>query len=57
MASSIAEFGFTNPILVGADNDIIAGRGRLLAAKKLELKDSFLDLDMLLCPMRRLANF
>lgn len=39
IASSIAEFGFTNPILVGADNDIIAGHGRLLAAQRLELKD------------------
>ncbi|SDR40001.1 site-specific DNA-methyltransferase [Pseudovibrio sp. Tun.PSC04-5.I4] len=38
IASSIAEFGFTNPILVGADNDIIAGHGRLLAAQRLELK-------------------
>ena len=39
IASSIAEFGFTNPILVGADNDIIAGHGRLLAAQKLELNE------------------
>ncbi|KZL09080.1 site-specific DNA-methyltransferase [Pseudovibrio sp. Ad26] len=39
IASSIAEFGFTNPILIGADNDIIAGHGRLLAAQRLELPD------------------
>ncbi|KZL02645.1 site-specific DNA-methyltransferase [Pseudovibrio sp. Ad26] len=38
IASSIAEFGFTNPILVGAENDIIAGHGRLLAAQRLELE-------------------
>ncbi|SFK16776.1 ParB-like nuclease domain-containing protein [Pseudovibrio ascidiaceicola] len=37
IASSIAEFGFTNPILVGADNNIIAGHGRLLAAQLLKL--------------------
>jgi ParB-like chromosome segregation protein Spo0J len=31
IAASIAEFGFTNPILIGADDVIIAGHGRLLA--------------------------
>jgi DNA modification methylase len=35
IAASITEFGFTNPILTGADNIIIAGHGRLLAAQKL----------------------
>lgn len=35
VASSIKEFGFTNPILIDGDNGIIAGHGRLLAAKKL----------------------
>ncbi|KZL21949.1 site-specific DNA-methyltransferase [Pseudovibrio sp. Ad37] len=39
IASSIAEFGFTNPILVGADNNIIAGHGRLLAAQLLKLAE------------------
>lgn len=39
IAASIREFGFTNPILVGADNDIIAGHARLLAAEKLALKE------------------
>ena len=39
IASSIKEWGFTNPILVDAHNEIIAGHGRLLAAKKLNLKD------------------
>jgi DNA modification methylase len=29
------EFGWTNPILVGADNDVIAGHARLLAARQL----------------------
>lgn len=37
IAASIAEFGFTNPILVGADRVIIAGHGRLLAAERLGL--------------------
>lgn len=32
IAASIAEFGFTNPILVGDDDVIIAGHGRLMAA-------------------------
>ena len=37
IAASIAEFGFTNPILVGEDNVIVAGHGRLLAARSLGL--------------------
>lgn len=37
--ASIKEFGFTNPILVGGDNVIIAGHGRLLAAQRLGLKE------------------
>lgn len=37
IAGSIAEFGFVNPILVGDDNVIIAGHGRLMAAQKLGL--------------------
>jgi hypothetical protein len=39
IAASIAEFGFTNPILIGADDVIIAGHGRLLAAKLLGLSE------------------
>lgn len=35
LMGSIKEFGFVNPILVGDDNVIIAGHGRLLAAQKL----------------------
>src|SRR5450631_1614000 len=35
IAASIREFGFTNPILVDGENGIIAGHGRLLAARKL----------------------
>ena len=37
--ASIKEFGFTNPILIGSDNVIIAGHGRLLAAQRLGLKE------------------
>ena len=47
IAASIKEFGWTNPILVDGANGIIAGHGRLMAARKLgytevptiELKD------------------
>jgi hypothetical protein len=39
IAASIKEFGWTNPILVDGQNGIIAGHGRLLAARKLGHKD------------------
>jgi DNA modification methylase len=39
IAASIKEFGWTNPILVDAENGIIAGHGRLMAARKLGYKD------------------
>lgn len=39
IASSIREFGFLSPVLIDKDYNIIAGHGRVLAAKKLELKD------------------
>jgi len=35
IAASIKEFGWTNPILVDGSNGIIAGHGRLMAARKL----------------------
>jgi DNA modification methylase len=35
IAASIAEFGFNNPVLVDKDGGIIAGHGRVLAARKL----------------------
>lgn len=38
IAGSIAEFGFVNPVLIGGDNIIIAGHGRVMAAKKLGLE-------------------
>lgn len=37
IAASIREFGFTNPILVDSADGIIAGHGRLMAAKRLGL--------------------
>src|SRR5437899_2856397 len=37
IAGSIVEFGFNNPILVDTNAGIIAGHGRLLAARKLNL--------------------
>src|ERR1035438_3309311 len=39
LAASIAEFGFNNPILVDTKSGIIAGHGRLLAARKLQLAE------------------
>ena len=38
IAASIKEFGFTNPVLVGESNDVIAGHGRILAAEKLGIE-------------------
>ena len=39
IAASIRQFGFVNPILVGADNMIIAGHGRLAAAQLIEMRE------------------
>jgi DNA modification methylase len=39
IAASIVEFGFTNPILVDSNAGIVAGHGRLLAARKLGLAE------------------
>ncbi len=39
IVASIREFGFTNPILIDPDGAIIAGHGRLLAAKAMALAD------------------
>lgn len=39
IAASITEFGFNNPILVDSKAGIIAGHGRLLAARKLQLAE------------------
>jgi DNA modification methylase len=39
IAASIAEFGFLNPILVDTQRGIVAGHGRLLAARMLQLAE------------------
>ena len=39
IAASMKEFGWTNPILVDADDGMIAGHARLLAAQKLGMKE------------------
>lgn len=35
IAASIKEFGFTNPVLIDGEGGIIAGHGRVMAARKL----------------------
>ena len=37
--NSIKEFGFTNPVLLDKNNEIIAGHGRVLASKKMGIKE------------------
>ena len=39
IAASISEFGFTNPVLIDQDNGIIAGHGRVEAAKKISMDE------------------
>ena len=39
LAASIVEFGWTNPILVDGENGVIAGHGRLLAARRLGMTE------------------
>jgi ParB-like chromosome segregation protein Spo0J len=39
VAASIREFGFTNPVLIDAEDGIIAGHGRVMAARKLGLTE------------------
>ena len=39
IADSIREFGFPNPIIVDSENSVVAGHGRLEAAKSLRLTD------------------
>jgi len=39
IAASIREFGFTNPVLVDGDGGIIAGHGRVLAARKMGMAE------------------
>ena len=39
IAASVREFGWTNPVLVDGENGIIAGHGRILAARKLGMDE------------------
>ena len=39
LAASIREFGFVNPVLIDKDFNVIAGHGRIMAAKKLGLSE------------------
>ena len=39
IAASIREFGFTNPVLIDADNGIIAGHGRVMGARQLQMTE------------------
>ncbi len=54
LASSIVEFGWTQPILVDGANGIIAGHGRLAAARKLDLLEvPVIELGHLSPPQKR----
>jgi hypothetical protein len=39
IAASIKEFGFLNPVIIDGDNGIVAGHGRVMAAKKLGMDE------------------
>jgi ParB-like chromosome segregation protein Spo0J len=39
IAASVREFGFTNPVLIDDQEGIIAGHGRVLAARKLQMTE------------------
>jgi hypothetical protein len=39
IAASIREWGWTNPVLLGEDGTIIAGHGRVLAARRLRIRE------------------
>lgn len=39
IAASIKEFGFLSPVIIDGENGIIAGHGRVMAAKKLGLEE------------------
>lgn len=39
IAESIKRFGFTNPVLISDDGEIVAGHGRVMASKELGLDE------------------
>ena len=54
IAASIKEFGFLNPVIVDGNNGIIAGHGRVMAAKKLKLVEvPIVEAHTLLKPKRK----
>lgn len=53
IAASIAEFGFVNPVLVWKKNEIIAGHGRVMAARKLLERDPVQYAHLADIPVRR----
>jgi ParB-like chromosome segregation protein Spo0J len=55
IAGSIAEFGFVNPVLVGDDDVIVAGHGRVLAARTLGLPEAPVIVLAHLSPTQRRA--
>ena len=55
IAGSIAEFGFVNPVLVGDDDVIVAGHGRVLAARTLGLAEAPVIVLAHLSPTQRRA--
>ena len=58
IAASIQEFGWTNPVLVDGENGIIAGHGRVLAARKLGLAEiPCIELAGLMGPQKRRKLF
>jgi hypothetical protein len=55
IAGSIAAFGFVNPVLVGDDGVLVAGHGRVLAARKLGLNEAPVIVLSHLTPTQRRA--
>src|SRR6202046_4664794 len=54
VAASMREFGWTNPILAGADNDVLAGHARVAAARQLGMTEvPVIQLGHLSEPQRR----
>lgn len=54
IATSITEFGWTNPVLIDGENNVIAGHGRIMAAKQLGITEvPAIDLSHLSATQRR----
>lgn len=55
IAGSIKEFGFTNPVLIDGDNGIVAGHGRVLAARISPRRGKRAAIAMAVCQSLRAA--